>query len=312
MDIQTIIISNREDVSVEYLISRIKERTEKYLRINSEDIGQIEFEINPGGKMACVVQDREFDLRTVKSVLFRRIPTKFNIAKEGENHQYLNYERKHFLEGLYLTFSSAKWINPMYATQIAERKLFQLEVAFSLGLTIPKSTVTNRLYQAQSFLSFHKASIIKPISNGLQVLKDRVYSIYTTEINLNSFNSLELAPVFDTPVFLQEKIDNSYDLRVTIIKDKVFSVKITKDSNEVDWRRPEITKRYTLVYLPLQLEQLLLKLHNSFGMIYSAIDMIVTSKGEHVFLEINPVGEWVWLEMELGIDISGHLIRELL
>lgn len=49
-----------------------------------------------------------------------------------------------------------------------------------------------------------------------------------------------------------------------------------------------------------------------FKMVYSAIDLIETPDGDFVFLEINPVGEWAWLELELGMNISEKLIDELL
>lgn len=49
-----------------------------------------------------------------------------------------------------------------------------------------------------------------------------------------------------------------------------------------------------------------------FSMVYSTIDLIETPGGDFIFLEINPVGEWVWLEQELGLNISGKLIQELL
>jgi glutathione synthase/RimK-type ligase-like ATP-grasp enzyme len=56
----------------------------------------------------------------------------------------------------------------------------------------------------------------------------------------------------------------------------------------------------------------LTKINIQLGLVYSAIDLILTPEGEYVFLEINPVGEWGWLEKEIGLNISGSLINELL
>jgi len=71
----------------------------------------------------------------------------------------------------------------MFATHIAERKLYQLRLAKDLGLNIPVSLVSNNRDRVLAFLQSHKECIIKPISNGLQVLKDRSYSIYTTPVS---------------------------------------------------------------------------------------------------------------------------------
>ena len=40
--------------------------------------------------------------------------------------------------------------------------------------------------------------------------------------------------------------------------------------------------------------------------------MIVTPTGEHVFLEVNPTGEWGMLEAELELPISTALADALL
>lgn len=309
---QTLFLTNREDISVEYLIERYRQHSESYLRINSEDIGLLEFEVDPSGSTHCFIENTLFDLSRVSSVLFKRVPSKFNTPATDADRPYLNNERKHFFEGLYLTFSDAKWINPMFATHIAERKLYQLHVASRMQLNIPRSLMTNSRQKALDFLTGNESSIIKPVSNGLQVLADVTYSIYTTTISPDEFGDLDLAETFETPVFLQNKISNSADIRVTIVGHHVFAVKITKEGREVDWRRPDIIKRYEITQLPSDLVTKLLELNAFFGMVYSAIDLILTPEGQYIFLEINPVGEWVWLENELGIDISGKLIAELL
>jgi glutathione synthase/RimK-type ligase-like ATP-grasp enzyme len=37
---------------------------------------------------------------------------------------------------------------------------------------------------------------------------------------------------------------------------------------------------------------------------FGAIDLIQTNTGEYVFLEINPSGQWLWLDDMLGLGIS--------
>jgi len=102
-----------------------------------------------------------------------------------------------------------------------------------------------------------------------------------------------LAEQFDTPVFVQERIPNYADIRITIVGSKIFSAAIKNNSGEVDWRKPEIVKSYERIELPTELAGQLLKLNRELGLIYSAIDLIQTPEKEFYFLEINPVGEWV-------------------
>lgn len=312
MQVKTLIISNRNDISIEYLISKMHEKNLSYLRLNSEDLGVFDFDINPKGEYFCFLNTEEYDLNNIESVLFRRAPLKFNLDSNEEDSPYLINERKHFLEGFFLSLDKAKWINPMFATHIAERKLFQLKTAFNLGLKIPKSIVTNNTDKAILFIKSNKETIIKPISNGLQTLKNKTYSIYTSPITIKSFAEIETPRIFETPIFLQEKIDNLADIRVTIVGNQIYAAKITKiDSMEVDWRKPSIKKKYALLELPQNLQKQLLSINQFYGLIYSAIDLILTPKGDYIFLEINPVGEFVWLEKELGLQISNKIIDEI-
>lgn len=313
MGVEILFITNKDDISVDYLISKLKLKTKKFLRIDSEDINKIDFNINPNGEFLVRINNEMYNLKNVRSVVFKRTPTKFDFSKEDSNQNYLNNERKHFFEGLYLCLKDAKWINPMFATHIAERKIFQLNQAQLLGLQIPDSVITNNSLTAHKFLQKHQKSIIKPISNGLQVLKKDIYSIYTSEIKKDFFISYKESNLFETPVFLQEKIENKSDIRVVIINENIFSVRIDKnDKTEVDWRKPEILKTYSNINLPKKLSNLLIELNKSFGLIYSAIDLIEKPNGEFIFLETNPVGEWVWLESELDLNISETLIKEML
>ena len=80
-----------------------------------------------------------------------------------------------------------------------------------------------------------------------------------------------------------------------------------------DWRRKGLAllKEWQPYQLPQALETKLLKLLNYFGLNYGAIDLIFTPDERYVFLEVNPVGEFFWLEKYSGLPIS-QAIAELL
>ena len=40
------------------------------------------------------------------------------------------------------------------------------------------------------------------------------------------------------------------------------------------------------------------------GLRYGAIDMVFTPDGRYVFLEINPNGQYLWIEYQTGMPIS--------
>jgi D-alanine-D-alanine ligase-like ATP-grasp enzyme len=48
-----------------------------------------------------------------------------------------------------------------------------------------------------------------------------------------------------------------------------------------------------------------------FHIVFGAFDFIVTPDDEWVFLEVNPNGQWLWLEESLQLDISQKIVEYL-
>jgi glutathione synthase/RimK-type ligase-like ATP-grasp enzyme len=44
---------------------------------------------------------------------------------------------------------------------------------------------------------------------------------------------------------------------------------------------------------------------------FGAIDFILDESGEYVFLEINPNGQWAWIERKTGYKISSEIVNLL-
>ena len=97
-----------------------------------------------------------------------------------------------------------------------------------------------------------------------------------------------------------------------MIGEKIFSARMNSQANEntrKDWRGGE----YQLepFSLPEQVEESILRLMDSFGINFASLDMILTPEGEFVFLELNPNGQWLWLEHELGLPLVANMAHLL-
>ena len=113
-----------------------------------------------------------------------------------------------------------------------------------------------------------------------------------------------------TVSFVQEYIDKQFELRITIVGCEVFACKIDsqcmdEDKGKVDWRQGY---DYGLKHEPFDLpapvadfcRSFLQEMHLHFG----CFDFIVTPDGKYVFLECNPNGQWLWIELLTGQKIS--------
>lgn len=75
----------------------------------------------------------------------------------------------------------------------------------------------------------------------------------------------------------------------------------------MDWRAGSIAEEgeveNEIFELPELVEAALQRMMRSFEINFASIDMIVTPKEEFVFLDLNPNGQWLWLEEEIGLPL---------
>ncbi len=105
-----------------------------------------------------------------------------------------------------------------------------------------------------------------------------------------------------TPCLFQEYVEKDLELRVTVIGDEVFAAEIhsqVRDETKIDFRKYEIDIPYRKACLPWDVERRCLELVHSYGLTYGAMDLIVTPDGRYVFLENNPVGQFMFIEQRV-------------
>jgi len=132
------------------------------------------------------------------------------------------------------------------------------------------------------------------------------YSVYTRRVTADSF---EAEVVKTCPVLLQEEIARIADVRATFIGPRCFVVDIQGDASLVDWRDPDLSVSYSASSLGNEVELMCRAMLDKLGLIYGAFDFVRTPEGELVFLEVNPTGEWAWLEDRLGFPMRDAFIQ---
>ena len=63
--------------------------------------------------------------------------------------------------------------------------------------------------------------------------------------------------------------------------------------------------------IPKSIELKCIELVKRLELKFGAIDLIKDKNDNFVFLEINPNGQWAWIEMDTGLQISDAIIAEL-
>jgi hypothetical protein len=210
------------------------------------------------------------------------------------------------LQGLWHALD-AYWINDPARDQVAHRKAYQLRVAQDVGLTIPDTLISNCPRAATTFISRIGAErvVYKSFSATEQEWREtRVLK----QGELQFIDNVRYAPVI-----FQEYVEADVDLRITVIGDHLFPAAIHSQDTayKVDFRIDIANARIEATELPPKVEDQLRALMARLGLVYGAIDMRRTPDGRYVFLEINPAGQWLFIEQFSQQPISRALANAL-
>jgi glutathione synthase/RimK-type ligase-like ATP-grasp enzyme len=153
---------------------------------------------------------------------------------------------------------------------------------------------------------------MKPLSSGH--LNDEPAKIaYTASIT--SHDDFDL--VSFAPHLIQERIEKTADIRVTVVGEAVFACRIDSQSHiatSLDWRvavNSDIRLEHIMIKLPEDIETACVALVRELNLEFGAIDL-VESSDSYTFLEINPNGQWAWIQQRTGAPISDALVDALL
>lgn len=216
---------------------------------------------------------------------------------------YAQQESEQALFGLLYTIDCF-WMSHPTALRGACWKGEQLQRAMCLGFRVPASIVTNDPQQARAFLdALPGEGIFKSLSSPL-LGADRVADedciatgLATTLVTAEMRECLDA--VSELACHFQEYIPKQYELRVTVIGERLFAARIDSQDDErtqVDCRDMSADIRYSALRLPPAIEQRCLDLVHSYGLSFGALDLIVTPDGDYVFLENNPCGQFLFIE----------------
>ncbi len=311
-----LIVTASYDVAADYVLKELRQRGTPAFRLNTDHFPSrvkaffrppkdIEFMQEEGGKTVLGT--------SVKSVWYRRhvspdIPAELNAGVRD----FCERETRAFLDGVLASLPTERFMSPPLAIIRAERKPYQLSIASELGFMLPNTIMTNNPIPVVEMAQGHQL-VAKAVSSGYIANPEGNRAIFTSKMKPKDLE--ELDGLAHAPVTFQEFIDKVSDIRVTVVEGEIFAAEILsqeRESSRIDWRAtddPHLAHR--IHELPGEIAGLCSKLVISLGLSFGAIDLVLKSDGSYIFLEINPNGEWVWLEDQLGFPISDRIAQWL-
>jgi hypothetical protein len=309
-----LLVTNRRDITMDYVVAELKHREIPYYRLNTELLPQSICTMSGKDRRSwsVCIDGREIRGDEVTAAYFRRpgAPMASDSVKDLGEKRYIESEWGSFLKSLYMRLDGI-WLNGPTQIFLAEDKPRQLIIAHELGFEIPEVTITNDWASVRQITCQFQA-IGKPLREAL-LSGDGERVMFTTRIN--GAGESDAASIALAPFIAQREILKKYDVRVTVVGTKAFATAIWSQANaetEVDWRQGSRTDlKHERIELDQSLKQRCINLVSALGLKFGAIDFICDQQDKLWFLEINPNGQWAWIENLTGYPISKAIVDEL-
>ncbi|MBE9208859.1 MvdD family ATP-grasp ribosomal peptide maturase [Nostoc sp. LEGE 06077] len=301
-----IITFSQDNESIPLVIKEIEARGEKAFRFDTDRFPtEVKLDIYSGDTEQIIITDGEqkLDLNEVSSVWYRRMRYGQKIPNSMDK-QYRDasiQECRVTVRGMIASLGGFH-LDKMSNVDRANNKQLQLQVAQQIGLLTPRTLTTNNPAAVKQFAQECEQGIVTKMLSSFAIYDDqgRENVVFTTPVTADDLENM--AGLCYCPMTFQENVPKALELRTTIVGHQVFTAAVNSQSlagSTFDWRKEgkALVNNWQPYKLPEDIEKKLLNLLAHFGLNYGAIDIIVTPDGRHIFLEVNPVGEFFWMEI---------------
>ncbi|UKP01145.1 MvdD family ATP-grasp ribosomal peptide maturase [Nostoc sp. UHCC 0870] len=316
-----IITHSQDNESISLVMQAIKAQGGKAFRFDTDRFPtEVQLDVYYGNGEKCIftADEQTLDLNEVSAVWYRRIAigAKIPNTMDKQLRQASIQESRVTVQGMIASIKGFH-LDPLPHIRRADNKQLQLQVAREIGLDTPRTLTTNNPIAVKQFAQECPQDMISKMLSSFAIYDEqgREQVVFTNPISAADLDNLE--GLRFCPMTFQEKVAKALELRITIVGKQVFAAAVDSQAlnqAQYDWRKQGVAlldawKPYNL---PQDVEEKLLNLMAYFGLNYGAIDVILTPDERHVFLEVNPVGEFFWLERCPGFPISQAIAQVLL
>ncbi len=240
------------------------------------------------------------------SVWWRRLrmPTIADEVQNPEERRFAMTESREALWGA-VQASGLPVYNSPAAEYLADRKPYQLRMAQAAGLRVPDTLITTSEEEVREFRGRHREVIYKSFGpNDLAVMDTRP---------LGDADEADLWRLRFAPAIFQEYVPHGREYRVTLVEDDVFAaeIRISRPDAAYDWRN-DLAYEARPAKLPEEVEEGLRRLRRMLGLSSGSADLRETPDGTIYFLEMNPSGQFLFLDIRAGLDIGPRFCEMLL
>ncbi len=304
-----LVVTNSDDKTADYLLERLPQTffrfdTDRFLSDYKLNYTSDEFWIQEKCSTSQV------NTENLRGILYRRpVNPRIRLEDNQNLESSLSMEARLLYEHS-LSSLDTKWMSHPASLRNAENKIIQLKIARTAGFRIPRTIVTNSCSELASFMKHRDTDYcVKPVYLGLFEKGEYSYIPYNRKIE----KAQDYLLIDDFPALVQEYIEKAYELRIIVIGQSIHAVRIDSQENEdtrEDWRVNNcLSVRYSPIKLPPNIAKQCLKMLELFDISFCSMDLVFSKGGDYVFLDLNPNGQWAWIDEMLDLNLAVEFSR---
>lgn len=310
-----LILTDSYDTHIDFLVPKLREAGISFFRLNLDVASLLSTYITRVNEEWEIEQQSKRALTSEFSVVYaRRAFVEQTLEEQSVRDTGFSIWRGEWnktLLGIYESLRHAHWLNPLGKAYRGENKYFQMHLAHEVGFQIPETMVSNRKKDLQDFANRFSSVSYKAYAQGVYAVGEEYLGLYANRITnreLANFGGVE-----ENPIVLQEYVEKAYEVRYTVVGKEHYACRIESQQSEKardDWRHYDLanTPHYPME-APNEIQMKVNVFMEKIGLEYGAFDFIVDPRGTWYFLEINCMGQWLWIEQLTGLPISDAIIR---
>lgn len=308
MDTALFVTASNEH-GADFIVAELNRRGVPLLRLNLDDEPvNLDVRLDDGGTWSGQIGQygRSAQLRDVGAIWCRSIrrPAVDSSIVSSRAREWAAAQDQRALAAV-LRCLPGPWINHPDRTRAASHKALQLSAAAELGFRVPRTLVTNSGDTAASWSAeLGRPVLCKPFDPGGTIPHGWVPAAPIT--GPIPGGALGAQSIFQEIVY-------GTSMRVTVVGNRTFATRITPapDDPSIDWRLGQAEADMQPAIIPEDVRERLAAFQLRFGLTYGAYDFIVTPDGTWWFLEINPVGQYGFVELRTGQPIAAAIADHL-
>ncbi len=199
----------------------------------------------------------------------------------------------------------------------ANNKLDQLKFALGngTGVFVPDTLVTNDPEKLKKFYERYNGNICFKLQKGAIIrtpMGNKV--IYTNKVTDEHIKNADL--ISSNPSLFQEYIDKEFEMRIISTDKTSTGIAIYSQNSEIskiDYRRYDFENvAHKKTNIPDTVKKFCSNMLKHYGLHFGAFDFIHSKDGKYFFLELNPNGQWLWLEEQSGYNLTKEIADNLI